>query len=287
MVKNLIPLNIEDFGYNSYRDYVQALVDERKRNPSKLLFQTFREEWKNRVEQYINSGGSPLTVKCWPAATPAKGTFINLYSHPKEGSVQLPVLDELKKIRRKLNLCPCCGELGTPDTLDHYLPKDDYPHFSVIPANLVPMCTICQRAKGTKVGNGQNPRFFLHPYFDIFLSKELVHLKVTPPFEQPSFILEPNQNLQHQEIEIVSTHFNELNIHNRYNEFLESSYIKLLRYADMIRKKNGDVKSRIEECRDLAKMEGVNSWDNILYSSALRDKNLLKYLETGQLPNHL
>ncbi|SOC28131.1 hypothetical protein [Thalassospira xiamenensis] len=287
MVRKLSALNIEDFGHNSYRDYVQALVDDRKRNPSKAQFQALREEWKNRVDQYVNNGGSPVVVQLWPEAFPAKVTFLNLYSHPNENSVQISILGELKKIRRLLNSCPCCGELGTPGTLDHYLPKDDYPHFSVIPANLVPMCDICQGEKKTKVGNQQNPRFFIHPYFDNFLTDELVKLEIIPPFEHPHFTLVPSKNLPAQDKAIVISHYKELNIHKRYNEFLETSYIKLLRAADDIRKDHGNVKNRIKDFHKLAKLDGTNSWDSILYSSALENEDLLNFLQNEDLPEYL
>ncbi len=60
--------------------------------------------------------------------------------------------------------CPLCGQ-GTVWTLDHHLPKMQYPEFAVTPANLVPSCLDCNKAKGTAVPttpeNGT-----LHPYFD-------------------------------------------------------------------------------------------------------------------------
>ena len=58
-----------------------------------------------------------------------------------------------------LQLCPACGEAGAPNTLDHYLPKGKYPHFCVTPHNLFPMCDACQRRKGDRTGDENNPRF--------------------------------------------------------------------------------------------------------------------------------
>src|SRR3546814_3004594 len=56
----------------------------------------------------------------------------------------------------ELNHCPACGEPGTPNTLDHYLPKGRYPHFCVTPLNLFPMCDACQQAKGEKTGDADS-----------------------------------------------------------------------------------------------------------------------------------
>ena len=42
--------------------------------------------------------------------------------------------------------CPLCGQ-GKVWTLDHHLPKKQYPGFAVTPANLVPSCMDCNKAK--------------------------------------------------------------------------------------------------------------------------------------------
>ncbi|WP_180132192.1 HNH endonuclease [Acinetobacter sp. YH12057] len=46
--------------------------------------------------------------------------------------------------------CPYCGDPKKPDTLDHFIPKDDWPEFSIFPNNLVPQCRECTPIKGTK-----------------------------------------------------------------------------------------------------------------------------------------
>jgi hypothetical protein len=61
--------------------------------------------------------------------------------------------------------CPFCGELGIVNTLDHYLPKANFPLYSVLPANLVPCCRDCNTGKSNVFPlsiTGQG----IHPYFD-------------------------------------------------------------------------------------------------------------------------
>lgn len=60
--------------------------------------------------------------------------------------------------------CPLCGH-REPCTLDHYLPKAVFPLLSVMPVNLVPACTECNKSKSAVTATtaaGQT----LHPYFD-------------------------------------------------------------------------------------------------------------------------
>lgn len=56
-------------------------------------------------------------------------------------------------------ICPLCGQ-GVVRTLDHYLPKSRYTALAVNPANLIPACSDCNKAKADAVADT------LHPYYD-------------------------------------------------------------------------------------------------------------------------
>lgn len=62
--------------------------------------------------------------------------------------------------------CPICG-VGPVSTLDHHLPKAEYPVLSVTPTNLVPACYWCQtsKMKGYPTTAAEQT---IHPYFDDF-----------------------------------------------------------------------------------------------------------------------
>jgi hypothetical protein len=62
-------------------------------------------------------------------------------------------------------LCPFCGGLGQVHTLDHYLPKSNFPIYSVLPTNLIPCCRDCNTGKGNTFGSQLNEQT-LHPYLD-------------------------------------------------------------------------------------------------------------------------
>lgn len=61
-------------------------------------------------------------------------------------------------------LCPLCGHRPV-DSLDHHLPKQQFPSLAVVPANLVPACFSCNKLKETYVPTRAQQET-LHPYFD-------------------------------------------------------------------------------------------------------------------------
>ncbi len=95
----------------------------------------------------------------------------------------------LQQIRRKSGLlcCPMCGSQH-PGTLDHYLPRESFPEFSILPCNLIPACPHCN--SGVKKGRYRGttlPERFIHPYFDTLAKEPIWHVEVRPPFEMARF----------------------------------------------------------------------------------------------------
>lgn len=222
-------------------------------------------------------------IKPWPTVLVDKKRFHNLYLNPQKNSVQRPILEQLRS--RTLQLCPACGEDGTPNTLDHYLPKDLYPEYSVTAANLFPMCDVCQREKGTKTVNTADERLFLHPYFDQFIGAQVVALEILGPFDAPKTILiKPHPNLDVVQAALIARHLGELNIVKRYHHFFKDEYIRLLKLVNSTRQKGQDVQMNLEMFRDHALNKSVNSWGHVFYTGVLENAALMAYLKTAQLP---
>ena len=81
----------------------------------------------------------------------------------RRGSVGRPLYDRLQSAAPQ-GRCPLCGQ-RTVSTLDHYLPKAKFPVLAVVPANLVPACLDCNKAKLDAVATAAEDQT-LHPYFD-------------------------------------------------------------------------------------------------------------------------
>jgi len=73
------------------------------------------------------------------------------------------IYDTIKKLSTN-DICPMCGQ-RTVGTLDHYLAQSHYPAFVVTPANLLPSCGDCNKAKLDSQPTTAVEQT-LHPYFD-------------------------------------------------------------------------------------------------------------------------
>ena len=71
------------------------------------------------------------------------------------------------RLAPKYGICPLCGQRSV-GSVDHYLPQSLHPIFNLTPANLVPSCTDCNKAKLALVALVAltAEQQTLHPYFD-------------------------------------------------------------------------------------------------------------------------
>lgn len=278
----VIRLQLPDIDYDAFID---AVVAERQAGRNAGYFNGIKAEWKTRTQEYLDNKGNPEVIKQWDLVAEADGKkFVNLYGNPQEGSVQRPVLETLRE--RKLQLCPACGEDGTPNTLDHYLPKDYFPEFAITAANLSPMCDICQGEKRTKTVTAANERIFLHPYYDEFLGTQVVVLEFAKPLETPpSITLRASPALDVAQTALVSRHISELGVIRRYNHFFKDEYMRLLRLTSEIRQRGQNLREQLASFRNMASYKSVNSWLHVFYAGVMADDDLMAFLETGALPN--
>jgi hypothetical protein len=265
---------------------LDAVVEERQNGIHAAFFTGIRDEWKQRAVGYRDQGGNPEVIQPWQAVAPRSKTFKNLYTSPGDGSAQSEILSTLRA--RTLQLCPACGEDGTPYTLDHYLPKELYPEFAILPHNLFPMCDRCQGEKGVVTVDDQNQRMFLHPYYDHFTEVQLVTLHIGTPFSAPASIeLLANQVLSPAHQALVSRHVLGLAIVNRYHHFFRHEYLHLIKIVKQIRSKEQNVLDSLELFRDLALMKSINSWRHIFYDGVLASEGLLTFLKHEDLSEYV
>lgn len=92
-----------------------------------------------------------------------KGDLINLYTYYMVASSGRDIYDRILASAEN-GKCPYCGQRNVR-TLDHFLPKSQYPKLSITPLNLIPCCSDCNKDKKDKTIM-QNSDLIIHPYYD-------------------------------------------------------------------------------------------------------------------------
>lgn len=272
----------------------QVVNERRQYGPLQLFYDSIKPELDAQFNLYLKVGGNPETIKpldlslfTLNQATPEqrKQTLINLYS-PKIHQIPYEILYEMRK-NHGLLCCPCCGEDGAPGTLDHYLPKDIFPEFSVCLANLTPMCNRCQEEKSTEYLTSSNKKAYIHPYFDRVIDSYF-DVDIIPPYNTPTFEVRIVRGEPHI-MRLLISHVIGINFQNRFKEFCRSKHIHLLRL--MLKRREQNMPYTVEQLINFYLMpeleKSLNAWPVIYYQSVLNNPKFLQYLDKGILPNRI
>lgn len=138
------------------------------------------------------------------------------YFVPKEKPGRM-IYDQIKNGAQ--GKCPFCGGVGQVRTLDHYLPKANFPLISVLPANLIPCCGDCNFDKSNHFPHHMHEQS-INPYFDAdhFFEQQWICARVIqsiPPvlefFVNPPVLWSDNDKLR------VSAHFSDYGLSERFS----------------------------------------------------------------------
>ncbi|WP_417506487.1 hypothetical protein [Marinomonas gallaica] len=125
---------------------------------------------KNKVEDsyrdYNNKKGNVFNISFVKIDFDLKSALLKNYNSPPKELSFIPILRDSSP-----EVCPMCGAFY-PQELDHIMPKEDYPAWTVFSRNLVPACS-CNKKRGRTLKGNNNERI-LHPYFDDFLKDRLL-----------------------------------------------------------------------------------------------------------------
>lgn len=178
-------------------------------------------------------------------------------------------LDKLKKDIRESQesiKCQYCGIIPTSDTFDHYLPKSDFPEYSILPDNLIPCCPRCNTNKGDNwIENGN--RQILHLYFDEIPDERYLFAELD--YENGNIIVNfnliNNGNIDNDFFKIIEAHYKSLSLMKRFKKQVNEviSTIKYdIKYSEINNFQSEKVKELIKrKAKILQDKEGINSWE--------------------------
>jgi len=187
-----------------------------------------------------------------------KGTFA-------KSKATRDIYDTIKKLSPN-DICPMCGQ-RTVGTLDHYLAQSLHPALVVTPANLLPCCSDCNKAKldAQPVAVVEQT---LHPYFDNV--DDDVWLYATVEERNPAALLfypDPPAAWQEAMKARVHLHFRIFGLGALYasHSAVELNNIRygLRRIAE--RGTAGDIRVDLLRRAESSKAAQLNSWQTAMY----------------------
>jgi len=163
-------------------------------------------------------------------------------------------------------ICPLCGHRPV-STLDHYLPKSEFPLLAVTPRNLIPACSDCNHDKrDAQPKDALNQT--LHPYFDNaddtrWLYAELQQVAPATVI----FRADPDSKLGAVPAARIRNHFDALNLNALYaaQAAAELRSIELALQRAFDRAGAPAVRQQLHDQADSRRVVHANSWQVALY----------------------
>lgn len=201
----------------------------------------------------------------------SKAEMEKVYTQRMVGQ-KAPGRDLYDKIKNSApnGICPLCGQ-RTVSTLDHFLPKSDFPSLVVLPLNLIPACSDCNKAKLDKVPSQESEQT-LHPYYDDVAHEQWLFAEVKET--TPGYILFYISYVDvYDEVlnERIKFHFKELDLGSLYMSNANSTVTEIQFRLHKLYEKGGKnaVKAYLEEEEESRRENHVNSWHTAAYQAMM------------------
>jgi len=230
--------------------------------------------------QYIAAAGNASMVHAVPIPDEIGKYLLGHYNSP---NTDLLHIKELRS-RSEVNTCPMCGSLHS-GTLDHLLPKTDYPEFAVFGMNLVPACK-CNGLRSTHLIGAHDGERILHPYFDNVLGERLLAARFTElgpiPVASLRVLLPPDD----ESFPAVKFHMDNVVSKTGVLQFVMRTWAKLIRRPGQLSTElaqnpssKGELRMTLE--KELFRLdefhESRNNWLSI-FVCGLLDEDVLEWL---------
>lgn len=202
---------------------------------------------------------------------------------------------DVKKLKRdiisKQNIfyqtkCAYCG-LSENKYMDHFLPKENFPEFSILSYNLIPSCSYCNEKKSEKFLDSNNNREFFNPYFDDVISTCFIICNINCYEEKIEYTIKTSAELK--SFPVIDNHICNIDLVDRYAKQMAekiSSRLNDLR-IELEEYSNAADKAKLVMERKLKRVievRGINSLEAIMLKAILNnallfDINYLKKLK--------
>lgn len=240
---------------------IERIIYE-KNNPSKTFLIGLKPKILERYSRYIDieSNNRILPIAF---SIDEKNNLTSLYGSQTRTAKK--ITDDVLQMTNPnhSDYCLYCG-IGEIDQIDHYLPQEYFPEFSILHKNLIPICGTCNEIKGSNVP-GQNGKDYIHLIYDILPLENIFRCIITYSNNLPtiSFSLLPQFTTG-----VINSHFSLLNLKDR----IEKKSVQYCLQIKALKDQFGSQYAKEELDRDLKKITaffGLYYWRTELISQMI------------------
>jgi 5-methylcytosine-specific restriction endonuclease McrA len=280
---------LENFKSTLPCGWLKLAINSRKKNVNEL---------KKLEDDLVNIYSSYEEQILKYQVKPTKSQFLQhkdlLQSYYNSAPIELNNVIVSRRNNHGLLYCPYCGYPNKPDTLDHFMPKDDWPEFSILPNNLIPQCRYCAPIKSSKYYcENTNVSKFIHPiYFNII---DKVKFKIDVNFNNEDLSIDftikyiLNDVVDSFEKSRISDHIKNLDINARIKKFSLEEYHF---WKDQLSLKKFDIRQALNQrLSEIEPSSLYRDWKTALYQGMLDNIPLIDYYNSiipkvSHSPNH-
>lgn len=221
---NLTPLStkiIDEFDkiHNSKRNPTKRILTALKPSLSKRFNEYERQSKINDLEAVTSLAYSDSDKKalqnCYKVKTKALETLIKNIKENQPNQIR--------------SVCQFCC-INTDSTIDHYMPKEEFPEFSVAHLNLIPCCPDCNSKKSISWLSASKKRVILNLYNDLIPCTQFLFVDVMFKNDIPigKYYLSNKNNIDNDLYRLIQSHYEKLELVNRYNDKFNTNYTQIL-----------------------------------------------------------
>jgi hypothetical protein len=199
-----------------------------------------------------------------------KENLLKLYSSKRKSIIELKKKLTTNEFKQRINTCPNCT-IETVASLDHFIPKDEFPEFSVNPINLIPCCSTCN-SKKTVNWKCDQYLLFINLYSDIIPKMQYLFVDITSKTEF-NFIIKNENNIDIDLYKVIESHYNRLELQQRFkensDEVISELDIQISSFKDLISDENELLKVIKNHYSKKEELDGINNWKIVLIKAML------------------
>lgn len=272
-MKNLCP--IEENLINIYKSIAEKCQGQKKEN---LLGEL--EVIKERYELYLSNKQrlSNIEQLDYLEREEIKDQLISCYGN----NITLNNLKTDITLKQELYYqakCPYCG-INSHGSFDHYLPKEDYPDFSVLAVNLIPCCEKCNSKKGKRWKDDVGNRLFLNYYYDLLSEEKYLYAYLsydsTNVAPTVSFDVVYNEKIKIELFEIINSHYEKLELCQRFESHANDEISNFFLETQLAAKEGVNLEhqkqSLARKIKILTSRAGKNNWLVAIYEAIYESK---------------